>query len=288
MQAQHFVVEKTEHAFDLMIAAFDDTQPRTVAAQDRQLSRQRGEVLESEVKTLSEFLEVMLTDRLLGFDVIDLGQLGGRLGQAPRPLPVIGDQHQPRGIEIQAPGDVQVVLVRLMDQVENGGVLRIDGCADTPRRLVQHEVASGFAALKHLVIEQDLAEIADFMQRILDRLTIDGDAAGKQCQAHLLAAETGKVAEEAVEAHGWYREAVREAMVRHRWRYESSACARPLASRHGLAPIAIDTTLAPASRTATRVLRSLSRPVPRTGDTDMPGRAVPGARPPARRGRWLR
>ena len=105
------------------------------------------------------FDRVFRADVLLGLDVVDLGQFGLRLGQASRPAAVVGDQHQAGGVEIQAPGDVQVVLVRLMDQVEYGRVFRIAGGADAAGRLVQHEVACGLADLQHVLVDFDAAEL---------------------------------------------------------------------------------------------------------------------------------
>ena len=81
MQAHDLVVVEAEHAFDLMVATFDDTQSCAAVVEDRQLGWQRGQVLEGEVKAFGEFLDVMLADVLLGFDAVDLREFGGGLGQ---------------------------------------------------------------------------------------------------------------------------------------------------------------------------------------------------------------
>ncbi|MCY1444766.1 hypothetical protein D9M71_612520 [compost metagenome] len=161
----------------------------------------RGEVFEGEVQPFVELDRVFRADVLFGFDVIDLGQFGLRLGQAPRPAAVVGDQHQAGGVEVQAPGDVQLVLVRLMDQIEHGRVLRIPGGADASGGLVQHEMAQGFTGLQHLVVDFDAAEFADFAVRVADDFSVNPDAFFHQQQAHLLTVEARQVAEETVDTH---------------------------------------------------------------------------------------
>lgn len=112
----------------------------------------------------------------------------------------------------------KVVLVGLIQKIEHGRVLRIGGGADASRWFVQHEVTSGLAHLQHFVVEHDVAEFTNVVQRVLDRQPIDLQPAGEQREAHVLATEAGEVAEEAVEAHwqigvqrGW-------GMLRQVWR----------------------------------------------------------------------
>lgn len=206
VQAQHLVVEVAEHAFDLVVAPFNDAQARRFFPQQRQFCRLGGEVFEGEIQASGEGVGVFGGDGSLGFDVVDLGQLGLRLGQAPRPAAVIGDQHQPGGVEIQAPGDVQVVLVRFVQPVEDGGVLRIASGTDAAGRLVQHEVARRSAGLQHFVVDFDATEFSYRCMGIVDGLAVDSHPALHQQQAHLLAIESRQIAEETVDAHGQFRQ----------------------------------------------------------------------------------
>ncbi|MCY1452684.1 hypothetical protein D9M71_696240 [compost metagenome] len=77
-----------------MIAPFDDAQASAARAEQGQFGGQGGEVFEGEIKTVLEFFDVGGADLLLGLDVVDLRQFCLRLGQAARPLAVVGDQHQ--------------------------------------------------------------------------------------------------------------------------------------------------------------------------------------------------
>ncbi len=96
---------------------------------------------------------------------------------------------------------MQVALVRFIQQVEDGGVLRVEGGTHAAWRLVQHEIACGFACLQGLTITLHAAEFANVMVGVGNRQPIDVDPALRQQQAHLLAIETGQVAEEPVETH---------------------------------------------------------------------------------------
>ena len=203
VQAQHFVVEVAEHPLHLMVPALDDAQSRRFRPEYDQLGRLRGEVFEREVQALGKFQCVLRANLLLGLDVIDLRQFGLRLSQAPRPAAVVGDQHQAGGVEIQATGDVQVIAVRLMDQVEYGRMLRVAGGADAAGRFVQHEVACGLADLQDFPVDLDTAELEHFGMRVADDFSVNLNALFHQQQAYLLTVEARQVAEETVNAHGW-------------------------------------------------------------------------------------
>jgi hypothetical protein len=82
-----------------------------------------------------------------------------RLGQAPRPLAIVGQDHQAGGVEVQAPGNVQVVAPCGRQQVEHGAVLRVAGGADAAHGLVQHQVARRAAGLQQLLVQLDAAEL---------------------------------------------------------------------------------------------------------------------------------
>lgn len=85
VQAYYLVVKEAEHPFDLVIAAFDDAQASAVLAEYRQVCRLRGEVFKGEVEAFTKLFDVVLVDDVLGFDVVDLGEFGLWLGQAPGP-----------------------------------------------------------------------------------------------------------------------------------------------------------------------------------------------------------
>ncbi|GGU66619.1 hypothetical protein GCM10009504_24400 [Pseudomonas laurentiana] len=97
---------------------------------------------------------------------------------------------------------MQVVFVRLVEQVEDRAVLWVDRGADATRGLVQHEVAQWSAGLHKLIIDFDSAELAHIMPRFGDRDAIDTYAALCQQQANVLTVVAGQVTEETVEAHG--------------------------------------------------------------------------------------
>lgn len=96
---------------------------------------------------------------------------------------------------------MQVMLVRLIQQVEHSGMLRIPGGAYATLWLVQHEVPGRFSGLQDVLIQLDTAECIDFVARIADDLPIDLDALLNHEQANLLAVELGQVAQKTVYTH---------------------------------------------------------------------------------------
>ena len=76
VQAHNLVVEVAEHAFDLMIAALNDTQPGTTWAKQVQLGWLGGQVFKCEINTLFERDGIRVGYHILCFDVLHLGLLG--------------------------------------------------------------------------------------------------------------------------------------------------------------------------------------------------------------------
>ena len=72
MQSDNFVVEVTEHAFDLMVAAFMQGQQGAIRAENQQLSRSRGEVFVGEIQAVSEGFDAGRVNGLFRLDSIDL------------------------------------------------------------------------------------------------------------------------------------------------------------------------------------------------------------------------
>ena len=198
VQAHDLVVEEAKHAFDLMITALNDAQAGTARAKQFQPGGLRGQVFKSEIDALTKFADIRVGNFLLGLDVIHLGHLGLGLSDMTRPLAVIGNQHQPAGVEVQPTCDMQVVFVRLIQQVDHRRMFRILGGAYTSGWLVQHEVTRRFACLQDLPVELNLAECPDFVTWIADNLPINLDALLYQEQAYLLAVELGAVAQKTV------------------------------------------------------------------------------------------
>lgn len=148
MQGGDLVVEVAEHAFDLVVAALMQSQARLMGAQQFEFGGQGGEVLEAKVESLSEAVDAEGVDGVFGFHKIGFAQQAFWLGQATGPEAVVGDDHQPGGVEVQPPGNVQFFLVRLAQQIQHREVLRIGGGADAADRFVQHKEACGFACLQ--------------------------------------------------------------------------------------------------------------------------------------------
>ncbi len=83
MQPHHLVIEMAEHALHLVIAPFDDRQPRLARPEDVQLGGQGGEVFEGEVEAFEKLGHIVLANLVLGFHQIVFGQLGRGLGKPP-------------------------------------------------------------------------------------------------------------------------------------------------------------------------------------------------------------
>ena len=57
------------------------------------------------------------------------------------PLTVIGHQHQPRGVDIEAASRMQLVRNRFVEEIEHRRVIRIVRRTDVAFRLIEHEIA---------------------------------------------------------------------------------------------------------------------------------------------------
>jgi hypothetical protein len=202
MKADDFVLEVPEHALDLMIASLDDAQAGAARGEQLQQGRLGGEVFEGKVQAPGERVDVPGVDDLFGLHVVDLGPLSGGLGQASRPLAVIGEQQQAGGVVVQATGQVQLELVRLIEQIQNGRVPGVDGGTDATLGFVQHEVARRSATLQNLIVQFDAAELAYLAQWVDCDQAIDPHAPTQQQQARLLAIEMRQAGKETVETHG--------------------------------------------------------------------------------------
>jgi hypothetical protein len=55
-----------------------------------------------------------------------------RRGNAVRPLPVVGHQHQSGGVDIQATCGMQLMRHRLIEEIEDRRMIRIVRGADVP------------------------------------------------------------------------------------------------------------------------------------------------------------
>ncbi|MNQ77506.1 hypothetical protein D3C85_923760 [compost metagenome] len=80
-------------------------------------------------------------------------------------------------------------------------MLWVDRGTDAAHGLVQHEVARRAALLQDYTVALDTAELAHLDVRVTDDLAVDPHTPFHQQQAHLLAVETGQVAEETVDTH---------------------------------------------------------------------------------------
>ncbi|MCY1380752.1 hypothetical protein D9M69_686000 [compost metagenome] len=75
---------------------------------------------------------------------------------------------------------MQLVLVRLVQQVEHRGVLRMLGGADVAGRLVEHEVARRLAGLEQAFVQFHPAELAHLAATIGDASAIHPHPTGGQ------------------------------------------------------------------------------------------------------------
>ena len=81
VQVNNLVVEVAKHAFDLMVASFNDTQACTARAQQFEPGGLCGQVFIGEIDPFIEPGDILLAYDLFCLNVIHLGQFGLRLGQ---------------------------------------------------------------------------------------------------------------------------------------------------------------------------------------------------------------
>src|SRR5690606_2576219 len=102
---------------------------------------------------------------------------------------------------VQTPGDMQLGLARLVEQVEDGRVLRICSGADTAGRFVQHEEACRLAGLEHFTVELDAVEHANVAGAVANSFVIHTYIAGGEQDERLPSASVRQVGGKAVQAH---------------------------------------------------------------------------------------
>ena len=169
MQPDHLVADGGEHPLHLVILALVDGQACFPLVQDFQLRRAGLVVLVAQVDTVGKERDSLFTHGISQPDGVGLRTLVPGRRDAMGPLAVIGDQHQPGGIEIEAPHHVQFAHGRLVEQVEHGGVIRVLVGADISFRLVQHEVAILQVQGQGDTVKLDLVLLIDVKGGLLDQ-----------------------------------------------------------------------------------------------------------------------
>src|SRR5690606_16508231 len=121
----------------------------------------------------------VLRDGVGGLHPVDLAALTAGGGDRVVPGAVVGDQYQAGGVDVEAAGDLQALLVGFVQQVEDRGVLAVLGGADVAGGLVEHEVAGAGGDNGHGV-EGDPLPGMDVLAGIAGGDAVDVDASVPQ------------------------------------------------------------------------------------------------------------
>ncbi|BFO10991.1 hypothetical protein GGER_35010 [Serratia rubidaea] len=107
-----------------------------------------------------------------------------------RPLAVIGHQHQPGGINIQASGGMQLIGDRLVEEIQHRRMVRIVGGAHIALRLVQHEVARPVDLFQHVAVKRDFHLRGQLQRPAFYRFAVNHDALRAEFTRHQRTADT--------------------------------------------------------------------------------------------------
>ena len=149
-------VDAMKHAFDLMVATFMDNDAGVAGAEQRELRGAGRDSLgwkfESGVKERDGFFR----NRAIRFDEVGLRDLRIRLHEPIRPAAVIRQDHQSRRAAIESPREVKGSFVRMIEKINDGGVLIVLRRAENAPRFVEHKIESLNGGLDRFVIKVDL------------------------------------------------------------------------------------------------------------------------------------
>lgn len=194
-------VDPVEHPLDLVVAALVEGDAGQARAEDFELSRAGDEILGRKVKTGRKLLDGRLGNRAIGLDQVDFGNFAVGIHEAIGPAAVVSQEDEPGRAAIEATGEMQGGFVRVIDQVEHGGVLGVDRRADDSRRLVEHNVEALNRCLESFGADFDGAEAIDLGQQLLGHDPVDADFPGNDLAPGAALAEAKFFRDEVIEPH---------------------------------------------------------------------------------------
>jgi hypothetical protein len=134
-----------------------------------------GTILKFE--SVDHTLHVGMGDRLVTLDLIDLIDIGRRVGQFAGHSAVVGEKKQACGIAVKTSHRIDAFLAAVLDEQHDGmTVVRIVEGGNVALRFVEKEIAFGFA-VEHFATLGDHIALLDFVAEGGDHLTADGDSA---------------------------------------------------------------------------------------------------------------
>jgi len=184
-----------------MILAFMDSESRLALGQNFQLGGTGLLGLVAQKHAIGKQRYGVLMHGISQPDMVGLGTLMARRGDAVGPFAIIGDQHQTRGIEIESTNHVQLAHGGFIHQEEDGRVIRILVGADVTFRFVQHEVAIALIQRQHDTVKFNLALLVDVKSGLFDHYAIHSDLSLPDQFARQGTGQIGTIAKKFIEPH---------------------------------------------------------------------------------------
>lgn len=127
-----------------------------------------------------------------------------RRGNAVRPLAVVGHQHQPGGVDIQAPGGVQLVRHRLIEEIKDSRMIGIVGGTDVTLRLVQHKITGAVLLGQRIAIIFHLVLWLELKRGIFHNVAVHGNTAAADFTPGNSPADAKLLSDKLIKSHEFF------------------------------------------------------------------------------------
>lgn len=161
----HRMADSIHHSTDLTVPALpkgdEQTGPLSISAEHDEVAfggpdRLTGTTID-EVETATNLVEDLVFDPPLHGDVVPLVNPVSRVGQSVGEIAVVGEQQQPRALEVETPHAEEPALRRMIDEIEGElPSLGILGRADVALGLEQHDVVVSTPLLDSATVYSDV------------------------------------------------------------------------------------------------------------------------------------
>ena len=159
-----------------------------------------GAVLEFDA--FEHLLHILACDRLVEFDLVDLVDHRGRMGELAGELAVVGEEEESGGVAVETADRIDTFAAGAVDKHHDGlAFLRVVDGGDITFRLVHQEVTFGFGAEGLTAVGDDVAGL-HLIAHLGDNLTVDLDASSLNELVGFTTAANSSVGDIFVEADG--------------------------------------------------------------------------------------
>ncbi|AEW74523.1 BicB [Enterobacter ludwigii] len=178
MQTDNVVTHRGKHTLHLMVAPFTDGQTN-LGRRDHFKHGRPGQIFFiMQLNAVGKlFCRVIRDWRLQRHPIRLLAVMTGRRDTV-RPLPVVGHQHQPGGVDIKTASGMQLVRDRFVEEIKHRWMIRIVRGTDIAFRLIEHEIARPVLLGQRVAVIFNLMVRLEFERSVFHNVAIHGNAAG--------------------------------------------------------------------------------------------------------------